>query len=94
MDQRKDELLFENIKERKGDLGDGQRVSQVRQGVEDDFHIKTKADEYLLVKKLEAEVKEKNKPSPATTSAFREILQHQGKIQDGRGGGKPNFESQ
>ena len=60
LDQRKDELLVENLKERKVDLGDGQRVSQVRQGVEDYFHIETKADEFILIKELEKEVKAKN----------------------------------
>lgn len=61
-----------------------------RQGVENYFHIETKGNEFELIKQLEQEVKAKNKPSPATNSAFHEILEHEGKIQDGLGGGKPN----
>lgn len=34
MDQRKEELINENLKKRKGALGDGQEVSEVRQALE------------------------------------------------------------
>lgn len=36
LEERTNELIQENFKERKADLGDGQRVSEVRQGVEQD----------------------------------------------------------
>lgn len=52
LEERTDELIQDNLKERKGDLGDGQRVSEVRQGVEDDLNIKTKGELFSLIKQL------------------------------------------
>ena len=89
LEQRTNELIQENLKERKGDLGDGQRVSEVRQGVEQDLNIEKKAEKFELIKQLEKEVKAKNEPSPVTNCAFNEVKEHAGKIQDGKGGGKP-----
>lgn len=89
LDERKDQLIQENVKERKGDLGDGQRVSEVRQGVEQDFQISTKGEEFELIKQLSKEVKAKNEPSPVTNCAFNSIKEHEALTQDGKGGGKP-----
>lgn len=46
LDQRKEELLMENLQERKGDLGDGQRIYTVRQTVETDLHVTNKGEEF------------------------------------------------
>lgn len=93
LEQRTNELIQENLKERKGDLGDGQRVSEVRQGVEQDLNIEKKAEKFELIKQLEKEVKAKNEPSPVTNCAFNEVKEHAGKIQDGKGGAHLLFES-
>lgn len=55
LEQRTEELIFENVYERKGDLGDGQNISEVRQVVKEEFDIKNKIDEFQLIKQLEKE---------------------------------------
>lgn len=90
LEERANELIQENFEERKGDLGDGQKVSEVRKEVKQDFNIKTKGEEFSLIKQLEKEVQAKNEPSPVTNSAFNEIRQHEAQIQDGRGGARPH----
>lgn len=89
LEERTNELILENVKKRKADLGDGQGVDEVRQEVEDDFNIETKGELFELVKELDKETKTIYKPSPATNCAFQEIKQHESKIQDGKGGGIP-----
>lgn len=42
LEERRNELIQENLKDRKGDLGDGQRLSEVRQGVEHDLNVEKK----------------------------------------------------
>ncbi|KAJ8746880.1 hypothetical protein K2173_010152 (mitochondrion) [Erythroxylum novogranatense] len=77
-EERTNELIQENLKERKGDLGDGQRVSEVRQAVEEDFEIGTKAEEFTLIKEFEAEAQGGSKRNiqedlPATKSVFNQV---------------------
>ncbi|KAL6995095.1 hypothetical protein U1Q18_005231 [Sarracenia purpurea var. burkii] len=88
--ERTNSLIEENLRGRKGDLGDGQTVDEVRKAVEQDFNIATKGEEFSLIKELEKEVqaKTKNDPSPATNSAFNEIKEHEAQTQEGRGGGR------
>lgn len=93
LEERTNELIQENEKERKGDLGDGQRVSEVRQAVEEDFEIGTKAEEFTLIKEFEAEAQGGSKRNiqedlPATKSVFNQVKEFENGIQDG---GKPNF---
>jgi hypothetical protein len=86
LDQRKEELLMDNLKERKGDLGDGQRISTVRQTVETDLHVSNKGQEFELIKQIEKETGAKKEDCPVTNSTFNEIKEFQSKIQDGTGG--------
>ena len=88
LEERTEELLLENVEHRKGALGDGQKVSQVRQAVEDDFNIKTKANEFGLIKQIENEIGAKSDKYPVSNSTFNEIKDFQSKVQDGLGGGK------
>lgn len=90
LDERKEELIQDNLQKRKGALGDEQEVSEVRQRVEHDLNIQSKGEEFELIKQLEKEVKAKNEPSPVTNCTFNEIKEHEGKIQHGKGGGRPN----
>ena len=82
--------MEENLRERKGDLGDGQKIDEVRQEVEKDLNIETKGEEFSLIKQLEKEVKAKNKPSPMTNCVFNEVKEHEAKIQNGKGEEKSN----
>jgi len=90
LDERKEELLLSNIEEKKGDLGTGQRLSDVRKEVETDFHITTKGQEFELIKEIQKEAGAKKEDCPATNCAFNSIKEYQSHVQDGRGGGKPN----
>lgn len=90
LDQRKEELITENLHLRKGALGDGQEVSKVRQEIEKDFHVQNKGEEFELIKQMEKEEKNKEGDCPVTKSTFTEVRDYQSKIQDGRGGGRPN----
>lgn len=77
--------MVTNLQERKGDLGKGQAVSEIREAVEEDFYVQTKGQEFELIKQLEKEIDTKNASSPATNSAFNCIKDHEGRIQDGKG---------
>lgn len=46
LEERTNELIQDNLKDRKGDLGDGQRVSEVRQGVEHDLNVEKKGEHF------------------------------------------------
>jgi hypothetical protein len=59
LEQRAEELIEDNLKARKGALGDGQEVSEVRQAVEQDFQILNKTEEFLLIKNMEEETNKK-----------------------------------
>lgn len=85
LDQRKEELLMENLQERKGDLGDGQRISTVRQTVETDLHVTNKGEEFEFIKQIEKETGAKKEDCPVTNSTFNEIQYYQSQIQDGKG---------
>lgn len=50
LDVKKEELIRENLKERKAALGDGQEISQVRKEVQQNLNINTKGKELKLVK--------------------------------------------
>ena len=77
--ERTEELLQENLRERKGDLGEGQSMCSVREGVEQDFNVSTTGQKFDLVKQLEVEKEVvQGKPAPATNSAFNEIRDHEG----------------
>ena len=84
LEERTNELIIENLTERKGDIGTGQTVDEVRQGVEHDLNIETKTDAFLLIQELEKEVKAKNEPCPGTTCAFNEVKEHESQRQDGK----------
>jgi hypothetical protein len=88
LNERAEELIERNLKERKGDVGDGQRISDVRKAVEADTGVDTKASEFQLIQEMEKEAgSSKNKETPVTNLIFNEVKDHQGKILDGKGGG-------
>lgn len=60
--------------------------------MEEDFNVTTKAEEFALIKRMEAEAGAPQKACPVTNSAFNEIKDHQSQKVDGRGGGVPNEE--
>ena len=90
MDQRKEELINENLQKRKGALGDGQEVSEVRQALEKEYNIHNKGQEFELIKEMEKETKSSKKDAPVTNSTFNEVKEYESQTQDGRGRGRPN----
>lgn len=56
LDQRADELLEKNIEALKTSLGEGERISEVRETVKDNFDVKTPGEEYELIQNIEGEV--------------------------------------
>jgi hypothetical protein len=93
LEQRAQELLQENLEERKGALAKGQEIPQVRKAVEEDFHVHTPAQHFDLVQQLEVEKGKEIAKCPATKSTFNEIKDFQGKVQDGFGGKNPRDSS-
>ena len=89
LDERTNQLLLENVKEKKGDLGDGQKLSDLRAGVEKDFAIENNSDKFQLIKQLETEINKKPETNPVTKATFNEIKDYQSHVQDGHGRGKP-----
>ena len=90
MDQRAEELLIENLKERKGELGEEQRISNVRKTVENDLNVQNKAEEFEFIKQIEKEKEAgtKKEDCPVTNCTFNEIKEFESQIQDGKGGGR------
>lgn len=43
----------QNLNEKKGDLGDGQKISEVRDAVESDFNVRTPGEKFLLIKQMD-----------------------------------------
>ena len=87
LQQREDELILENVEKRKGALGEGQQVSEVRSAVEKDLRVQDSKDRFNFIQTLEAETKGQ-KSSPAINCVFNEISDFQSGVQDGLGGGK------
>lgn len=85
LDDRKEELLLSNIIEKKGDLADGQRISDVRRAVEADFNVSTTGQEFELIKEIQKEAGTHKEDCPATTnSALNQIREYQSNVQDRR----------
>lgn len=55
-------LLMRIQKKRKGALGDGQEVSEVRQALEKEYNIHNKGQEFELIKEMEKENPQKKMP--------------------------------
>lgn len=83
--ERLEERLVENLQEKKGDLGEQQRISEVRESLEATLNIETKKEEFLLVKQIENELEKKTGQRPVTNLTFNEVSDHQSKILDGTG---------
>lgn len=86
LQQRENELILENVEQRKGALGEGQKVDEVRVAVEQDCGAQGPVDRFSLIQELKAETKG-TQDCPATKSALNEIKDFQSHVQDGRGGG-------
>lgn len=56
LDQKADELLEKNIEALKTSLGEGERISEVRETVKENFDVKTPGEEFELIQNLEKEV--------------------------------------
>ena len=69
-------------------MGDGQRISSVRQTVENDLFIATKGQEFELIRQIEREMTNKTEKYPVTNSTFNEIKDYQSKVLDGQRGSK------
>lgn len=85
MEERENDLIKENLTIRKGDLDEGQSLSDVRQGVENDFDVHNQADPFLIIQRLEHELPKafshEPKVEPATTSAWNIVRDHASKTQ-------------
>ncbi|CAK7324357.1 unnamed protein product, partial [Dovyalis caffra] len=79
-----------NLERRKGALGDGQEVSEVRKAIEEDYNIQSKVDEFKLIKQMEQEAGSKKEDCPVTKSTFNEVKDFVSAIQDGTGKSRPN----
>jgi hypothetical protein len=79
LEERENELIHENLTRRKGD---GQKISEVRQAVESDFHVENQADKFVLIQKMEEESGAQKEDCPVTKSTFNEIKDYQSHIQD------------
>lgn len=84
MDQREESLLETNLKAKKGKLATGQQISEVREAVESDFHVETKAHKFQLIKEMEKETGAQKEDCPVTKSTFNEVKDFEGKHQDSR----------
>lgn len=85
--EKAEDLLLEKINDKKADLAEGQRISNVREAVETDLDIQTKSDELKFIIEMEKDSGATEKKSHAINSALNQIKDFQSKIQDGRGGG-------
>lgn len=89
--QQEEELLMANLREKRGDLAEGQRISTVRQTLEADFDITSKKKEFEFIQEIQKDMKAKKEDCPViTNSTFSSINEYQSKIQDGRGGSGAN----
>ena len=79
LEERENELIHENLTRRKGD---GQKISEVRQAVESDFHVESQADKFVLIQKMEEESGAQKEDCPVTKSTFNEIKDYKSHIQD------------
>ena len=56
LDQRADELLDKNLEALKTALGEGERISEVRETIKENFDVKNPGEEFELIKNMEREV--------------------------------------
>jgi len=93
LEARAEELIITNLLQRKGALGGGQEVSEVRQALEAHFDVHSKPEQFQLIRQMERELTptENEEKPPVTTVSLNEVKEYESHIQDGRGGGKPNF---
>lgn len=77
MEQKKEELILANLTERKGDLGENQRLSAVRETLETDFQVSNKGREFEFILQMEREKKAPKGDCPVTSSTFYEVSEHQ-----------------
>lgn len=57
LDQKTDELFERNLEALKTSLGEGERISEVRETIKDNFDVKTLGEAFELIQNLETEVK-------------------------------------
>ena len=53
LDQRADELLEKNLEALKTSLGEGERISEVRETIKENFDVKNPGEEFELIKNME-----------------------------------------
>ena len=88
LQEREQELLLENLHKKRGSLGEGESLEEVRGTVENDLNVKTQADVFELIQQIEKEkgVGSQEGSQPATSSTFNEVRDFQTRTQDGKGG--------
>lgn len=84
LEEKLEEDLFSNIREHKGELPEGQRISDVRRGVENSLDLQGRGDQFNLIQQIEQERSHKEGAVPATNTSFREIVEYQVCHPDGR----------
>ena len=90
LNRREEELLEENLEKKKGKLGDGQRISDVKKDVEKDLNITSLGEQFELIQEIEKELSSKTQKEDVTKCTFISISENQTHVQDGQGRGNPN----
>lgn len=80
LDQRADELLEKNIKSLKTSLGEGERISEVRETIKENFDVKNPGEEFELIKNIEREVNlnDKKCEGEKMQSSLNEVTEKKG----------------
>lgn len=84
LQERAEELLLENLQERKAALVEGEPIAEVREAVENDLKVTDKVKEFQLIQDLQKE-QNLNPNCPGTKSALNEIKDFSGRAQDWKG---------
>ena len=80
LDQRADELLEKNIKSLKTSLGEGERISEVRETIKENLDVKNPGEEFELIKNIEREVNlnDKKCEGEKMQSSLNEVTEKKG----------------
>jgi hypothetical protein len=82
-----EDFILSNLKDKKGDLGDGQRLSNIRREVENNLDVHSNPQRFSLCEKIKKEAK-KDTDNPVTKFTFREVEAYQSKKLEDKTEGK------
>jgi hypothetical protein len=88
LEDMEEERLLDDLQDKKGDLGEGQRLSGFRRSVDQIFGVTTPGGKFELIQNLRKETGGYLADAPVTRSMFNVVREHQSRNSSGRGGGK------